>query len=86
MLDHLISFAKRLGFHPRDLGAGEGSLGVDAGTRRWPIGAGNSQSGIFHLSHSHLLSSLPEATVLFISCRSVLQKGYMHQQFLLSIL
>lgn len=33
--------------------------------------------GFFHILDSHLMSMLPEAIVLFISFRSVLQKGYM---------
>lgn len=82
MLGHLNSFAKLPRMSPERLqGQWRGSetlcLGVNIRTCRQPVCAGNVQSELFHILEFHLLSVLPEAIVLFISCRSVLQKGYM---------
>lgn len=60
--------------------------GINIRTCRQPVSAGNVHSGLFHILQSHLLSVLPEAIALFMSCRSVWHKGYMHQQFLLRVL
>lgn len=91
MCGHLNSFAKLPRISPDGLWrwwreSETVCSGVNIRTCRQPICARNVQSGLFHILESHLLSVLPEAIILFISCRSVWQKGYMHQQVLLRVL